>query len=94
MDGIHFVFGHAGTISVGGRWELYDVSGALVDSAREHSDRECYRVHVILNEDVTDCSIDPPDSFSLTFSNGHRLFVYDDTPQYESFQIQPGNIIV
>jgi len=31
MDGVHFVFGRAGTIAVEGRWELVDSSGALVD---------------------------------------------------------------
>jgi hypothetical protein len=94
MDGVHFVFGKAGTISVGGHWELHDRDGNLVDRAREHADRKAYHLHVIFNEDVTVGSIDPPRSFSLTFGNGHRLTIYDDTPQYESFSIQPDGIIV
>jgi hypothetical protein len=83
-DGVHFSFGRAGSISAHGPWELSDSAGTLVDQAQLNSDRECYRVHVILNADVTNCSIDSPRSFSLTFSTGHRLTIHDDTPQYES----------
>ena len=94
MDGIHFNFGRSGTISVGGRWELLDGVGRVIDCARDHDKRDAYRVHALFNQDVTNSCIDPPHSFSLTFSSGHRLTVYDDTPHYESFSIQPGNILV
>jgi len=88
-DGVHFVFGHAGTIAVGGHWELVDASGAVVDRYCEHGKRESYRLHVILNADVSGANLDPPRSFSLTFATGHRLTVYDDSPNYESFSIYP-----
>jgi hypothetical protein len=94
MDGIHFVFGHSGTISVGGRWELVDRTGQVVDCACDLEQRDAYRVHAIFNEEVTGSSIDPPRSFSLTFSSGHRLTIYDESPQYESFSIQPGDYYV
>lgn len=94
VDGVHFGFGRAGNISVYGRWELWDFSGELIDYAQENSVRVCYRIHMILNEDVTGYEIDPPRSFTLTFSSGRRLIVYDNMPRYESFQIQPDNIIV
>ena len=94
MDGVHFVFGRAGTISAHGTWELRDAAGLLVDEALEHSDREHYRIHVILNADVASYSLDPPHSFSLTFSTGHVLSIFDDTPRYESFAIQPDGIYI
>ena len=84
MDGVHFAFGRAGIICASGLWELYDSDGNVIDREQEHSDRECYRIHVILNADVTSCSIDAPRSFSLIFSTGHRLTIYDDMPQYET----------
>jgi hypothetical protein len=87
MDGVHFRFGCAGTISVFGHWQLHDSEGTLIDQAQEHSERECYRIHVIFNADVTSYSVDAPHSFSLTFSTGHQLTVFDDTPQYESCTI-------
>lgn len=85
MDGVHFVFGRAGTIAVAGRWELIDASGAVVDLQCEDTQRESYRLHLILNADVTAYQLDPPRSFSVTFATGHQLFVYDDDPNYESF---------
>jgi hypothetical protein len=94
MDGIHFRFGQSGTISVQGRWELADSDGNIIDSGCDYSVREAYRVHAIFNQDVTEFSIDPPRSFSLSFANAHRLTVFDDTPQYESFQLWPDGIVV
>ena len=94
MDGVHFNFGRSGTISVGSRWELVDSEGNLIDCACDHDARDAYRLHVLLNKDVTKSFIVPLRSFSSTFSSGHRLTVYDDSSQYESFSIQPGNIFV
>jgi hypothetical protein len=94
VDGVHFVFGHAGTISVHGGWDLLDRDGNLVDGWQEHSERKSYQLHVIFNEDVTGCTIDPPHSFTLTFANGHRLTIYDDSPGYECFAIQPDDIYI
>ncbi len=94
MDGVYFNFGHSGTISVSGRWELEDCAGNMIDCACDYDARDAYRLHVLFNKNVIDSCIDPPRSFSLTFSSGHRLTAYDDTPQYESFSIQPGNIFV
>ena len=94
MDGVHFHFGKSGTISVEGNWKLQDSSGQVVDMAMENAARDAYRLHVIFNADVTAFSIDPPRSFSLTFDTGHILTIYDDTPQYESFHIEPDGIHV
>ena len=93
MDGVHFVFGRAGTIAVEGRWELVDSSGALVDHYQQHEERQSYRLHVILNADVTGYDLDPPRSFVITFATGHQLKVYDG-PGYESFHIYPDDIHV
>ena len=94
MDGVHFKFGHSGTIAAHGMWELRDSKGRLVDQELEHADREAYHIHVILNADVVSYRIDPPDSFSLTFSTGHVLTIFDDSPNYESFAIHPDGIYV
>ncbi|MDZ4783064.1 MAG: hypothetical protein SGJ19_22695 [Planctomycetia bacterium] len=91
---IQFAFGQSGTVSVWGHWELVDSGGNLVDCAREPNERDAYRVHAILNQAVSDWSIDPPHSFSITFESGHRLKIFDDSPQYESFSIEPGNFVV
>ena len=94
MDGEHYHFGEAGTISVQGKWQLQDSTGEVVDKWMEHADRDAYRLHEIFNAEVTDFRIDPPQSFSLTFSTGHILTVFDDTSRYEAFHIQPDDIHV
>ena len=83
-----------GSISVEGKWELHDSSGTLIDEEQENSARESYRIHVIIDKEVTSFRIDAPHSFSLVFSSGHTLTIYDDTPQYESFSIHPDGIYI
>ena len=94
MDGEHYHFSRAGTISVEGRWELRGPTGERVDRWMNPAERDAYRLHVIFNAEVTGFRIDPPRSFSLTFSTGHILTVFDDTPYYESFHIEPDGIHV
>ena len=91
---IHFNFNRSGTISVHGGWELVDGVGTTIESYCDFEKREAYRVHMILSQDVIDCALDPPRSFSLTFASGHRLTVYDDSSAYESFSISPDDIFV
>lgn len=98
-NGIHFYFNDAGSINVdGGKWQIHDSFGTIVDESLDDdalpSTRQQHRVHVILDNDVNNFTIDAPRSFSLVFSSGHRLTVYDDSSHYESFSIQPDNIIV
>ena len=38
--------------------------------------------------------IDQPRSFALKFEGGDVLRVFDNSEQYESFSIQPGDIFV
>lgn len=82
------------SISVGGRWVLAGPDGVVVDESRENSQRDAYRIHALLEKRVVATSIDPPRSFTLRFETGHHLSVLDDSPQYESFSIQPGDIVV
>ena len=92
---IQFHFHPEGSISVEGRWELRDSTGALVDASTDtDAERDALRVHVILGKIVESYSISAPDSFALRFESGHSLAVFDDSKQYESFSIQPGDIYV
>jgi len=79
-------------ITVEGAWQLRDSSNNLIDQATENRVRESYRLHKLLGRTVTSSSVDAPLSFSLTFDDGHRLEIFDDSTQYESFSI--GDIIV
>ena len=87
IDGVHFAFNQTGIIGIFELWKLHDADGKMINRTQEHCDRHYYRIHVLLNADVTDFSINPPYSFTLKFSTGHQLTIYDDTSQYESCTI-------
>jgi hypothetical protein len=84
---IQFHCSGTGSIFVEGRWELRDSVGELVDRSTEHDRRQSYRVHSIIDVPIVGSEIDPPRSFTLAFESGHRLTVFDDTPQYSSFSV-------
>ena len=81
-------------IGVEGHWELRGPDGVVLDQQMENAERTAYRLHVLLGRTVTASDVDPPRSFALTFDNGHVLRVFDDSPEYESFSIQPGDVFV
>jgi hypothetical protein len=47
-----------------------------------------YRLHTIIDVPIVGYELDPPRSFTILFESGHRLTVFDHTPQYEAFSIQ------
>lgn len=79
-------------IGVERHWELRDESGRLVDRTGPNSEREAYRLHRLLGRAVTGTEVNAPRSFALRFVSGEELRVFDDSDQYESFSIQPGDI--
>jgi hypothetical protein len=83
-------------IGVEGAWELRDRENHLIDHSISDtellSDRDAYHVHVLLGHVVERAEIAPPRSFTLHFDSGHRLVVYDNSRQWESFHIEPGGI--
>ena len=96
---LHFNFQEADAVPlryilVEGGWELRTADGEIVDQRQEHATREVYRIHQLLGRAVVDSSIDPPRSFALRFDSGLELRVFDDSEQYESFSIQPGDVYV
>jgi hypothetical protein len=91
---VQFHFHPIGTISVVGKWELKDAVGSLIDGMKPNAERDALYIHVLLGESVKDYSLDAPRSFSLRFESGHVLTIFDDSPEYETFSIQPGNVFV
>jgi hypothetical protein len=91
---LQFHFHAAGSISVQGGWELLDASGARLDGWHDGPDRPPYQLHRLLGRRVTGSEVSAPDWFALRFEGGEVLRVFDDSEQYESFSIQPGNIFV
>ena len=93
---VHFHFGAdlSPVISVEGRWELSDSSGRVVDRQIELAEREAYRLHVLFERAVVATELHAPGWFELVFEGGYTLRIFDDSPQYESFHIQPGELHV
>jgi len=95
---IQFHFHGGDQISVEGKWELRDPAGSLIDVVERatlpYSHLGPLHFHVLLGNSVSNYSVNSPQSFSLRFTSGHILRVYDDSQQYESFSIHPGNIFV
>lgn len=91
---VAFHFHPQGHIYVQGPWELFDASGQCIDRSREDRDHHPYWLHRLLGRSVVGRELSPPRSFSLRFDGGELLRIFDDSQQYESFQIQPGDIIV
>jgi hypothetical protein len=92
---IHFRFSDpTAEIAVEGSWALLAPDGSLVDQQMEPAQRDSYRLHVLLGHEVIRSEVDAPKSFTLHFNSGHALRIADDSRQYESFSIQPGDIYI
>lgn len=91
---VQFHFHPAASISIEGRWELLDTAGVRIDGAHDTSERPPYQLHRLLGQRIASSEVAAPKWFALRFDGGEVLRVFDDSEQYESFSIQPGNIFV
>jgi hypothetical protein len=91
---VQFHFHPTGSISVQGGWELLAPDGVCMDRSDDGPDRLPYELHRLLGHRVVGGEVFAPEWFALRFDGGEVLRVFDDSAQYESFSIQPGNIYV
>ena len=91
---IQFSFHPKGYLGVEGKWELLANDGTLIDALEPVPRTRPYQVHRLLGQKVVRTELSPPDWIALYFERGEVLRVFDDSPQYESFSIQPGNIFI
>lgn len=91
---LQFHFHPIGSIFVEGGWELLDEAGHRIDGRCDQPARPPCLLHRLLGRKVMRSEVSPPDWFGLTFDSGEVLRVFDDSHQYESFSIEPGNIVV
>jgi hypothetical protein len=90
-----FHFDSKASISVECSWELRDSQEELIDRVERGTPCENgLHAHLLLGKKVVECRLDTPASISLRFESGPTLIIFDDSYQYDSFSIQPGNIIV
>jgi len=93
---LHFRFAAepARVIGVEGDWEFRAPNGDLLDHQMDPSNRDTYRLHLLLGKEVTGHVVDAPLSFTLAFGSGHTLRIYDRSREYESFSIEPPGIYI
>ena len=90
---VQFHFHPVGSISVEGGWELRDAAGVVIDRRHDGPDRPPFQLHRLLGRRVAGSEVSAPAWFALRFEGGEVLRVFDDSPQYESFQIAPSGVI-
>jgi hypothetical protein len=67
---------------VEGDWELVSPDGRILDRDVDPTQRDVYRVHVILSRDVVGYEVAAPESFTLHFDSGHTLRVFDSSKRW------------
>jgi hypothetical protein len=85
---LQFQFHPTGSIYVEGDWELRDGKGEVIDRSHEEGERPPYQLHRLLSRRVTDTEVSAPKSIAIMFETGYILRLFDNSEQYESFQIQ------
>ena len=91
---LDFRFHPVASISVEGGWELLDGAGIRIDGQSDELVPPPCLLNRLLGRKVERSEVSAPNWFSLTFEGGEVLRVFDDSKQYESFSIQPGNIFI
>jgi hypothetical protein len=91
---VQFHFHPIGSVSVEGGWELRDAAGVWIDGTVDGAERPPCRSDRLLGQRVVGTEVSAPRWFALRFNGGEVLRVFDDSEQFESFSIQPGNIFV
>jgi hypothetical protein len=84
---LQFHFHPKGSISVEGRWELRDAAGGLLDRLYDGEKRPPYQLHRLLGQKVIGTEVSAPDWCAIKFEEGEVLRFFDDSKQFESFQI-------
>jgi hypothetical protein len=91
---VNFHFHPEGMISVEGEWELIGCDGGETGGRGQERSRSASEVCRLLGQHVVETQVSAPSWFSLRFSNGELLRVFDSSEEYESFSIQPGDVFV
>jgi hypothetical protein len=91
---VQFHFEPFASIAVEGDWELADEEGSVIDRSSDTVRQQPFHLHLLLQRIVVGAEVSAPLSFVLRFSGGLILKVFVRSDGYESFSIQPGNIVV
>lgn len=91
---VQFNFEGGRSIGVEGRWQILGQLGDPFADVARGAIGTAVPFHPLLGQRVVGGSVHPPEWFELRFEGGFALRIFDDSEQYESFSIQPGDIFV
>jgi hypothetical protein len=91
---VRFIFQPEGSISVEGEWELLGADGSILDRSEPAPRTLAFQLHRLLGQRVIQTQVNSPTSVAVVFESGELLRVFDSSKGYESFTIQPGNLVV
>jgi hypothetical protein len=74
-------------IDMSGGWRLIDDSGNEIDKNEEHSVRNSFQVHRLVGSSISAYRVVSPELLEVTFSNGFKLEIIDNSEQYETISI-------
>ena len=83
-----------GLISIECPFELIAPSGDMIDNGEPQSLAVGNHLGALLESKIDSATPIPPSTVEVHFDCGHLLRLFDDSEQYESFQIYPGPIVV
>ena len=84
---VQFHFHPRGILSVEGEWELRAADDSELDRSEPPPRTRPFELHRLLGPKVTDTVLAPPNWLAIRFERGELLRVFDDSEQYESFNI-------
>ncbi len=91
---VQFIFHPVGAINVDGKWEHLGADGSVLDQSEPAPRTRPFQLHRLLGQRVTQTQVTPPTSIAVRFESGDTLRIFDSSKEYESFTIQPGDIVV
>jgi hypothetical protein len=77
-----------GSLNMQCGWALSDTTGKEVDRHIAHDEREFWRIHKLLGKKIHKSIIVSERQLNLEFESGYCLSIFDDSDQYETFNIQ------
>ena len=84
----------SGSIHVDSSVELYDASGNLLESWRSDVHLESTALVSLLGREIVATAVHPPRRLDIVFDGGLTMRLIESQNSFESFQIEPGGIIV
>jgi hypothetical protein len=81
------------SITIESSYVLTEADGSVAEAGRPDELRTKCLLE-LLGETIVSATPKPPSAVEVRFSGGRVLRLIDDSPQYECFSIQPGDIFV